>query len=170
MKDLNKNNPFKTPEKYFEGFDARLMKKLSKESSNIPKEEGFAVPENYFDSVHAKILDNIAFEERQVITLNPLKKHYYTAASIAAVILLFFGLNWNTSEEVSFENLAEVDIERYFETNGFDLSTYEIAEVIPFNELEINDILTTGFEEENLIDYLDNNTEDFNELNLEDDE
>lgn len=167
MKELNKNNPFKTPEEYFEGFDARLKDKLSEESSNIPREEGFAIPEGYFETLHDKILDKMDAEDTKVIPLNPYKKYYYAAASIAAVVLVVFGLNWNTSEELTFEGLAESDIEYYFETNDYDLSAYEIAEVIPFNELEIKDILTNGFEEDNIVDYLDENTKEFEELNLE---
>lgn len=170
MEEFNKNNPFKTPEGYFESFDDRLMKKLSEESSNIPKEEGFAVPEDYFETLHGKILDKIGAEETKVISLNPYKKYYYAAASIAAVILIVFGLNWNIAEEPTFEDLAEADIEAYFENNEFDLSAFEIAEVIPLDELEINDILVNSFEEENMLDYLNENIDDFETFNLEDNE
>ena len=58
----------------------------------------------------------------------------------------------------------------FFEINDFDLSAYEIAEVIPLDELEINDILTNRFEEEHVLDYLNENIEDFETFNLEDNE
>ena len=167
MKDSNKNNPFKTPEGYFEGFEARLRNTLSEEMSRIPEESGFAVPDDYFDSLHGKVLEKLNAKEIKVIPLHSYKKYYYAAASIAAVILMVFGLNWNTSVAPTFESLAETDIENYFETNDYDLSAYEIAEVIPLDELEINDILSNGFDAENIIDYLDENTNEFEELNLE---
>ena len=168
MKASNKNNPFKTPEGYFEGFDSRLMDKLSKKKVNLPTKEGFAVPKDYFESLQDTILQKIVSEETKVVQLNPFKKYYYAAASIAAIVLIILGLNWNTSETLTFDTLAESDIESYFENNEYDLSAYEIAEVIPVDELEINDILTNRFVEENVIDYLDENLEDFHELDLED--
>ncbi len=168
MKEFDKNNPFKTPKGYFEGFNDRLMDRISEESSNIPEGEGFTLPDDYFESVHDNILNKIESEKTKVISLNPYKKYYYAVASIAAVVLIVFGLNWNTPEILTFEGLAEADIEFYFENNEYELSAYEIAEVIPLDELEINDILTSRFEEENVIDYLDNNINDFEELNLED--
>jgi len=168
METFNKNNPFKTPEDYFEGFNEKLQSKLSEESISLPKQEGFTIPHGYFDSLNGKILNKIERTETKVVQLNPFKKYYYVAASIAAMVLLIFGLNWNTTEELSFETLAEADIESYFENNTFDLSAYEIAEVIPLDELEINDMLTNRLEDENIVDYLDENTDDFEELNLED--
>lgn len=170
MKEFNENNPFKTPEEYFESFDDRLMDKLSEESSNIPKEEGFDLPEGYFDGLHKNIQGKLDNQETKVVQLHPYKKYYYAVASIAAIVLVIFGLNWNTSEELRFEDLAEADIENYFENNEFDLSAYEIAEVIPLDELEINDILVNRFEEENMLDYLNENIEDFETFNLEDNE
>ncbi len=170
MEEFNENNPFKTPEGYFEGFENRLMEKLSQGKSNIPKEEGFAIPENYFDSIHSAVLDKIQAKETKVISLKPYKKYYYAVASIAAVALLIFGMNWKTTEEPTFEALADSDIEYYFENNKFDLSAYEIAEVIPLDELEINDFITNRFEEEHMLDYLNENIEDFEAFNLEDNE
>lgn len=168
MNKSNKNNGFKTPEGYFEGLKGKLLDKLSKEDSLLSKGDGFIVPDDYFDTLKQKIADKITPEEVKVIRLNPYRKYYFAAASIAAVVLVIFGLNRNTSETPTFESLAESDIESYFENNDYDLSAYEIAEVIPIDELEINDILTNSFEEENVVDYLDENLDDFEELNLED--
>ncbi|WP_273567273.1 hypothetical protein [Maribacter halichondriae] len=146
------------------------MDRLSEGKSVIPKEEGFVVPENYFESLHENILKKMDAEETKVIRLNPYKKYYYAAASIAAIVLVVLGLNWNTAEALTFDDLAASDIETYFENNEFDLSTYEIAEVIPVDELEINDVLENRFAEENMLEYLDENIDDFEALNLEDDE
>ncbi|QCX00369.1 hypothetical protein FGM00_09680 [Aggregatimonas sangjinii] len=168
MKESNKNNPFTTPEGYFENFTDRLMDQLSQESPELPKEEGFIVPEDYFDGVYKNVQHQLATKETKVVQLHPYRKFYFAAASIAAVAVLVFALNWNASEELTFESLAESEIENYFETNEYDLSAYELAEVIPLDGLDIDDMLTNRFEEENVIDYLDENIEDFEELNLED--
>jgi len=167
MKKSAKNNPFKAPQGYFEDFNARLMGKLSEERANLPKEDGFGVPDGYFETLGGKILDKTKDVETKVIPLQPYKKYYYAAASIAAIALVVFGLNWNTTEKPTFEGLAESEIENYFETNEYDLSAYEMAEVIPLHELDLADILTNRFEEENVIDYLHDNIDDFEELNLE---
>ncbi|MFS4492172.1 hypothetical protein [Maribacter sp. 2308TA10-17] len=168
MEASNKNNPFKTPEGYFENFTDGLMDKLNDEKSDLPKEDGFAIPENYFDGLHKNIQEKLNLEETKVIQLNPWKKYYIAAASAAAIVLIFLGFNWNANEKITFEDLASTDIENYFEYNELGLTTYEISEVLPLDELEINDILENQFEEENVIDYLNDNVDAIEDLNLED--
>ncbi|MEP3209595.1 MAG: hypothetical protein ABJN95_10420 [Maribacter sp.] len=168
MKELNKNNPFKTPEGYFENFTDGLLDKLSEEKLNLPKDDGFAVPEDYFDGLHKNIQQRLDADETKVVQLHPYRKYYLAAASIAAIVLLFFGFNWNTPKELTFDDIASADIESYFESNELGLTTYEIAEVLPVDELEINEILENQFDEENVIDYLNENVDDIEDLNLED--
>jgi len=168
MEEINKNNPFKTPEGYFEKLTDKVIGKLSEEELDLPAEDGFVVPDNYFENFHANLQSTLNIEETKVIPLTSYRNYYLVAASIAALVLVYLGFNYTTSEDLTFENLAEADIESYFENNEYDLSTYEIAEVLPIDELEINDILTNRFDEEILIEYLDENIKDFEELNLED--
>jgi len=168
MEELNKKNPFKTPESYFENFSDGLLDKLSEEKLDLPKEDGFTIPENYFDALHENIQKKLNTEETKVVQLHPYRKYYAVAASIAAIVIVFLGFNWSTPEEVTFDDLASADIESYFESNELGLTTYEIAEVLPVDELEINDILENQFEEENVIEYLNENIDDIEDLNLED--
>ncbi len=170
MKELNKKNPFKTPEGYFKDFSDTLRNRLSEEGTGLPKNDGFIVPDIYFEGVHKNILQKLEAKEPKVIPLHPFKKYYYAAASIAAIALVVFALNRNTSEEITFEDLANSDIENYFEYNDLDFSTYEIAELVPVDELEVGDILLNGLNEDMILNYLDNNTENFEELNMEYDE
>jgi len=160
-------NSFNTPEGYFDIFTDKLMNKLSAEETIAPKNEGFKVPEGYFDSLNKKIALKLAVEEPKVIQLNPFKKYYYIAASIAAVLLLYFGLNFNSKPAITFDDIASSDIENYFDENDVDLSSFEIAEVIPVDELEINDIINNHLNDENVVDYLNNSIDDFEELNLD---
>lgn len=168
MKESNKNNPFKTPEGYFESFTDGLLDKLDKRTSDLPQEEGFAVPKDYFDDVHKSILEKLEMQETKVVQLHPYRKYFIAVASIAAITLVVLGLNWNTNSEVSWDDVADTEIENYFEINDLDLTSYEIAEVLPVDELEINDILENQFNEDNVLDYLNDNINDFEELNLED--
>ena len=50
MKEKPKRT-FKTPEGYFENFNERLLDRMAKEESIIPKEDGFTVPEGYFEKL-----------------------------------------------------------------------------------------------------------------------
>jgi len=168
MNKSNKNNGFTTPKSYFDNLKEELMGKLSEESSSLPESDGFVVPENYFETLNEKVLSKVDEKETKVVQLRPYRKFYFAAASIAAIALVIFGFYWNSSKAPTFESLAESDIESYFENNEYDLSADEIAEVIPLYELEINDILTNRFEEDNVVDYLNENIDDFEEPNLED--
>ncbi len=170
MEKLNNKNPFKTPEGYFEDISKGLTKRLSEKGIDIPENEGFIVPNSYFEDVHENILKKLDAEEAKVIQLHPYKKLYYAAASIAAVAMVVLFLNQNTSKAITFEDIANSDIENYFEDNDLDFSTYEIAEVVPVDDLEIGDILSNELNQDMILNYLDNNTENFEELNMDYDE
>ncbi|WP_281540468.1 hypothetical protein [Maribacter aestuarii] len=174
MKKKDNKNPFKTPEGYFDSFQDKLLERLSDEApshldSINGKDDGFRVPNSYFDGLNDRIKERL-HDDVKVIPLRPYRNYYLAAASIAAVTLLLFGIFWNSSEEISFTDLANSDIEAYFENNDFELSSYEIAEEIPVDGLELRDFLDTQFNDEHIVNYIDENTDNFDELNLEDDE
>ena len=172
-KKKNKKN-FKTPEGYFEAFSDRLLDRMSdtkgnQESSSLPKSDGFMLPDDYFDSLNKNIQDKLKEEIPKVIALNRRRRlYYYAAAAVAAIVLLTVGIQTNMNQEPTFENLAKTEIEDYFNNTDLGLSTYEIAEVIPVDELEISDITDNQIEDENIIDYLDNSIDNIEELNLTD--
>lgn len=174
---MNKNNTkkdFKTPEGYFEGFTDRLLDKMSNENDELaetilPKNDGFKTPEGYFDSLNKTVLDNVNKKPGKVIALiSNTKFYYYAAAAVAALLLLTIGIRSSNTVEPTFEGLAKAEIEAYFDSNELGLSTFEIAEVIPVDDLEITDILDNQLQEENIIDYLDDNVEEIEDLNLTD--
>ncbi len=166
---------FKAPEGYFESFGDRLKDRMNQEITKLPKTDGFKEPEGYLDTLDAKILAAVKEEETKLIRL-PWYRNYYTAvAAVAAIFLIAIGLQFNgSSKAVTFDqllsDLSDTDIETYFENNDLELSSYEIAEVLPVDELELDAVLEKGFSETNLFEYLDNTIEDFDDLNLEDDE
>jgi hypothetical protein len=170
MGKKRKNSGFKAPKGYFEGFTDDLLGKMSKETSSLPKEDGFAAPESYFDNLNKKILDKVSEKESKVIWLKPYRKYFYVAASVAAILILVLSIQQSGKSSFTFDDLARTDIENYLEENELGLSTYELAEVLLIEELEVNDILNSELDDENIIDYLEDNIDDIDELNLEIDE
>jgi hypothetical protein len=174
MKKKDNKNPFKTPEGYFDSFQDKLLERISDEApshfdSFNERDDGFRVPNGYFDGLNGRIKERLN-DDVKVIPLRSYRNYYVAVASIAAVALLLFGIFWNTSDEISFTDLANSDIEAYFENNDFELSSYEIAEEIPVDGLELSDFLDTQFNDEYIVNYIDENTDNFDELNLDDDE
>jgi hypothetical protein len=161
-----KLNGFKTPEDYFDSFTDNLMTKLSEELTIEKKVDGFTIPDTYFDSLYQNIQNKTHTPESKVIKLNALKKYYYVAA-VAAVVLIFIGISLTNKTEITFDDIAISDIENYFDDNELDMSTYELAQMLPIDELEIKDIIDTQLNDENIIDYIDNSIDNFEELNLD---
>ena len=188
MKPKHKKNPFRTPEGYFEALSDKVMERLSEEGEAARASKnasGFTVPDGYFENIGESIRqqlkvrgvpsdvthpETIRSDKAKIISLHPYKKYLYAAASVAAIFLLVFSFNREASPEITFDDLAATEIEGYFEENPLDLSSYELAELVPVDELEISDILADGLEEDILLEYLDDNTETYEELRLDDNE
>ena len=171
MKKINKNSGFKIPEHYFEEFTGKILDKVAQsrdftQEELLSKDEGFTIPEGYFENLNQKILGRLEKKETKIIPLHPYKKIYYTAAAVAAGLLLFFGLRLSLEKPLTFSDLASQDIENYFQNNELDMTSYEIAEMLPIDQVEINDILNDRIQDAAILDYLDNNTDDLEELNL----
>lgn len=166
----DKKNSFNTPEGYFENFNERLMGRIEKEvhsESIIPKSDGFSVPENYFDEITPKIMSKTSQRDGKIIQLNPFRRFYYGTAAVAAVFIVIFGFNWKSNEPIVFDDLANTEIDAYFESNDLNISTYELAELVSLENVELNDILDQDLDAENILEYLDENLDDFEELNLD---
>ena len=172
--EKDKENSFNTPEGYFESFNDRLMDRIQKEEANeadsiIPKTDGFAVPDGYFDEVTPTVLSKINTKEPKVIPLKANRRFYYGIAVAAAIFIVIFSLNWESNPEpLTFDDLATAEIEAYFENTDLEMTSYEIAEEVSLEKLELNDILGDDLEDDIIMEYLDENVDDIEELNLED--
>ena len=162
----NHKNKFKTPEGYFDSFNDRLMERIVEETSGIPKSDGFAVPEGYFDSVYPKVSQRIAHKPK-VVSLSEYKKYLYAAASIAAMVVLFFGLKGTQQPQLQFDDLANSEISSYFEDTDIGLSSYEIAQVVDFDAEELDAIENATLEDELILEYIEDTTDSYDELNLD---
>ncbi|WP_350288177.1 hypothetical protein [uncultured Croceitalea sp.] len=162
----NHKNPYKTPEGYFDSFNERLMDKIVKEESIIPKNDGFSVPDLYFETFNDKITNRTS---PKVVRLHSYRKYYYAAASIAAIAVLAFFFSQNNEPEFGFEDLASAEIAAYFENNEMKLTSYELAEVVNIENVAILDITETEntIEKEMILEYLDENVDELEDLNLD---
>jgi hypothetical protein len=171
MKKIPKRTGFKTPPGYFEGLSERIQQRMQEEVGlKLPKEDGFAVPEAYFDDLEKKILKKTSGQETPVIQLRSYKNYLYAAAAIAAIFILVIGLQWNQSPTINFDDLGEGDITSYFESQELQLSSYEIAEVIPLANLDIDEFMETGMDDEHIMNYLEETIDDLDEFNINLDE
>ncbi|MBT8263902.1 MAG: hypothetical protein HKN52_01905 [Eudoraea sp.] len=171
MKKTPKNSGFKTPEGYFEGVTDRILDRIkNEEGAGIPEKDGFTIPEGYMDTMQKEVLTKVKASETPVISLHPYRKHLLVAASIAAIFVLVIGLQWNDAQSITFDDLANADIETYFESREIGFTSYEIAEVIPVNTIDLNEFMETGVNDENIMEYLEDSIDDIEELNLELDE
>ena len=171
MKELPKKNGFNTPPGYFDSLADRILEKMeAQDKEGLPKTKGFTVPKGYFEQVEKDILSKVQKEETPVISLKNYKAYFYAAAAVAAVIVLVIGLQWNKEDALSFDDLAQVEISEYIESGDLEMSTYEIAEVIPVNNLEIDDFMDTAVDREQIMDYLEDSIDDLDELNIDLDE
>ena len=174
---MNKNhkNKFKTPEGYFDSFNERLFARIEAEeqepdTSFLPKTDGFSVPENYFDQVERQILESQNQNTPKVVQLFARKNWYYAAASVVVLVALSLFFFTNTSPELQFDDLASADLELYIDEAELDLSSYELAEYVDIANVSIADITEDDLEEDVLLDYLNENLDTFEDLNLDYDE
>jgi len=163
----NHKNKFKTPEGYFDSFNDRLLDKIAKETSPIPKSDGFGVPEGYFNTVYQNVSDSISKEEPRVINLKSFKTYFYAVASIAAILLLVFYINVGPKQQLQFDDLASNEIVSYFEDTEIGLSSYEIAQTVVFNTEELDAIEDTTLADELILEYIEDTTDSYDELNLD---
>jgi len=164
---------FTVPKEYFENLDNQIDKPLetlsdTKEGNpedkeyktiqmslsaldQIKKHHGFKVPQGYFDSIEREIYRP---GKPKVITI---KNQFIRilSLSIAASILLFFGIQYmnpsrNVNDQLVFE---DVEIANWIESDLVHLNAYEIAEV--FNEVELEPVLYGEDEVDEYLNYVD---------------
>ncbi|MEH6679367.1 MAG: hypothetical protein V7724_02410 [Sediminicola sp.] len=165
-----KQSGFKTPEHYFANFNGQLMERMAHEGFELPKKHGFGVPDGYFDGVYPKISAHTTHKPGKTIRLNPHKKYYYAAVAAAVAIIFVLVLKDPRPEATTFDKLAISEMENYFDVYDYGITAYEMAEIVPIDQLEVHDMVQTPLKEENIIEYLNNNLGIFDELNLENNE
>jgi hypothetical protein len=169
MKKEQKDSGFRVPDRYFETFNERLLDTLAGKDSNLPEDDGFTVPGGYFENFNENLQKRLQTPGGKVRTLHPYR-NLFIAASVAAAVLLLLAMPWNSSDQISFDDLTGSDIEAYFEGGELDLTSDEIAQLLPIGTLELNDMMESQLEDENIMEYLDNSIEHYEDLNIDADE
>ncbi len=170
MKTNKKHSGFTTPEGYFDTFGKRLMERLEKEDGTPAEQDGFQVPEDYFPSFNDRLRERMQAEVTPVISLYRKRTFYYAAASVAALFLLLGVWFTNRPQSTQVDDLAYTEIEAYFMQREMEFSEEELTEYISVDELQVEEFVGDPLEQEQIIDYLDENVEDFEELNITYDE
>ncbi len=153
MKKDKNISGFKTPENYFEDFEAQLFSKI--EEANLPKSAGFQVPQNYFENLEAEVLEAVKTSEKstKVVALFP-KKYFGYAAAIAACLLIGFTIFNNKTDNETLDALQLAAIDNYIEEGNLNLDLYDVTTFINDEDITNLDLTTQQFSEATLKNYL----------------
>ena len=166
MKDLKsyniKHSGFKVPDNYFETLEDQLFSEIK--LKNTIDDAGFKIPENYLSNLENTIISKVKEEKTgKVISLFNRKKLMYISG-VAAAVLLLFTLTFN-SKSNNWNNLDFEMVENYMITEDV-LDSYEIASLLPEEDLVESNFIQMDFNEENIEKYLLNNL-DIEDLTIE---
>ncbi len=149
-KSHNNNDGFKVPEGYFESFENKLFEKIDSDTDSQRSSKmnsGFNAPEDYFDTLKDTILQKIDNDtpKGKLISLQTRRNILYFSG-IAAMIAIIISISIPKESEVNFDTIEIVDIDAYFNEEGIELSTAEIAALLD------DDIIYSETFEKELID------------------
>ena len=153
-----KNQSFNTPNHYFDTIEDVVLTKLKAEALQQNKEFD-TVDENYFNNLETTVLSKI--KTPKVISLKSRIIKIATPIAIAASLLLIFILNYNTSENITFDSLATAEIEQIINNGWIDVNEENITTAYADVELT-SDFFSTNITEDELLDYL--NSENIDEI------
>ncbi len=157
ISNITKGTGFKTPDGYFEQFETDLSKKMIPVSNGftIPddyfenfevhnqkenkfatlKNTGFKTPEHYFDNLENKLYPKT--NTSKVISLKRSDYIKIISLSIAASLLLFFGISNYSSNHNSLNTVAATEIETWMDEGLVTFNTYEIEDMFTENDLNL---------------------------------
>lgn len=151
---------FKTPDHYFDSFEAQLLKRIDDDMIiDTIESSGFTAPTNYFDTVESNILNALEPKpETPIIQFKP-KNTFYYFAGIAASFVLLFSLVFN-NKAITFNAIDTVSIENYLYQE--DYSNEEFTTLFKIDDISESDFIDVNISDTTLNDYLESlDTEDF---------
>ncbi|NJB37950.1 hypothetical protein [Croceivirga sp. JEA036] len=170
----DKDKSHQLPEGYFEQFNQRLMDRIAAEDAIthetlIPKTDGFSVPKGYWDTVYVNTAKAVELNTApKIIAINSYKKWLAVAASLALLITLYFSTQPKTNKElVNFDGLAATEIQEYLQANTDELTSYELASLLPTEALGNTLFVDESLESDAILEYLDENVDELEDLNLD---
>ncbi|MFV0564333.1 MAG: hypothetical protein ACK5NB_00725 [Flavobacteriaceae bacterium] len=143
---------FKTPEGYFDNLGDRMF--VGSRLRAKANTKGFTVPNHYFDALESNIATKLKAEKAPKVISLFNKKSILYASSIAATVALLVTLTLGKTN-VGWNSLDAETVENYMLLE--DLDTYEIANLLPIENLDETDFV--NFSEAEIETYLLNNTD-----------
>jgi hypothetical protein len=165
----DKKSGFSAPKNYFDDVEERFFNSILEEK--FPKKAAFKTPVNYFESLEDTILTKVLSPKKEVKVISlPKRILKYVAVSAVASVFLFIGFKSflsSSTNEVTFDDLADNDIENWMLENSSTITTQDIAMVITDKELIENDFTFTTIDDDALEDYIRSNDNSLilNEIN-----
>ena len=176
LNELSKNNGgFKTPVNYFSDFEKNFLKKKETETSGYispenyflkleneiinktkkfkePKTTGFKTPDNYFEEFDIDLDKRLSSHNTKIVNLNTRKYFKIIAYSVAASLLLFFGLNNFVFDKNNYniESIQIAEIEKWIDEDLISFNSYDIDET--FSDVELT--IANDYSDE-ILEYLD---------------
>jgi hypothetical protein len=158
MNKVSGKGGYRTPEGYFTRLPDRVMDRIKAESGSKKNPDGgFKVPDGYFDRFPDRLEERMAHSPSKVRKLWPSRLGWVAAA--AAAILLLFLIPDRQAAEIEFGDLTGETIAEYLGSKEEDLSSDEIAEALPLDEIALEDMLDASLETQHIAEYLENDRE-----------
>ena len=169
MGNTSKDSGFKTPEGYFDHLQDRILDHTAQvRNRRKDHRHGFRVPEGYFEGLADRLQERRKNKESKVRRLRPVNLSWIAAAAAAVLLLILVPDRGENS--IEFKDLTGESIAEYLQTWEGDLSSDELADALPLNDIALEDILDASLQTQQIADYLENNTEADDELYWESDE
>lgn len=164
FKTYKNNSGFKIPSNYMQDFDSKLSNSLDinstlNKSQNI---DGFKVPEGYFDSFENEIFAKINAKNSngKIIQLFSKKRFYYATAVAAIFIALISTVLLKAPTTNSINTLEYAALEDYFYEEDSDLNYNDLSNLIYEDGFIIESLNASNFNDDAIIEYLNENVED----------
>jgi len=107
------------------------MEPINELSDQLQKPKRPELPSNYFDELTSNMMEH-AKQHPKAKKITLYRKPLFWIGSVAASLLLILGINsiWNTTSELSFDNLNQEEVLAYVEENIDDFDEELFIEVM----------------------------------------
>lgn len=158
MREDLKISGFKTPEKYFDNFEAELFARIEEEK--LPKSAGFQVPKGYFDNLEEMIIAK-EIPSRKPSKVIPLftKRYIGYAAAIAASLIIGVAIFNSNQSKSTLDTIQLSLIDKYIDEGNLNMDLYDLTSYLEPHDIRIVDFENQHFSQTTLEDYLLENTD-----------
>lgn len=156
---------FKVPKNYFEDFEAKMMRAISREQSELEQykgKPGFTVPKNYFDGLEDQVLAKVELPEPRGMVISLLrKKKFYYAAGVAAIFVgIISTLLLKPISNNSWDSVELSALEEYIDQESIDFNLNEITSFIYEEGYVLDNLNISNLSDDAVFDYLSDHGED----------